>query len=225
MSGIDTLLTLSKTLHQQVWPSADPAQFDQYFSHKFKAIAGKVQQDRAQWELFHQALHRSQLQLSIDVKDAIVQSDNRIMVISTWHFSDAYGCAQLAVESMMNYVFDGEQVEQVFYMWDIDLQTVTKKLESMPATATEALQKIKNQLTPREMQCFLYVVQGRTAKQIANELELSKRTVEEYLCHMKQKLGLAYLGDALTYAFKQGLMHIAPQLQDYAAEEVSYANA
>lgn len=44
-------------------------------------------------------------------------------------------------------------------------------------------------LTSREKECLEYTVKGFTAKQIAKKLFLSHRTVEEYINHVKQKLG------------------------------------
>lgn len=43
-------------------------------------------------------------------------------------------------------------------------------------------------LTPREQQCLEYTVKGFTAKEIAKELVISPRTVEEYLNQLKIKL-------------------------------------
>ncbi|MDF1796253.1 MAG: helix-turn-helix transcriptional regulator [Coxiellaceae bacterium] len=218
MSGINTILALSKKIHQNVWSDASVQSFKNHFSPKFKAFAGQTEQSVDEWHGFLFALKSSELKLVIEVKDAIVQGDNRLMVISSWKFIDRCGCERLVVESMMSYVFERELVTQLFYMWDYPLQQLTILLESMPATEALSADQIRAQLTPRELQCFLYVVQGRTAKQIASELQLSKRTVEEYLSHMKQKLGLTYLSDAIRYAFSGGLLHISPQL--HAAVEV-----
>ncbi|MDF1759138.1 MAG: helix-turn-helix transcriptional regulator [Coxiellaceae bacterium] len=218
MSGINSILALSKSIHQDVWSQASVQSFKSHFSTTFKAYAGQIEQSTEQWIGFLSALKNSELKLVIDVKDAIVQGGNRLMVISSWKFIDPCGCERLVVESMMNYVIEGKMVTQLFYMWDYPLQQLTTLLESMPAKEALSAEQIKAALTPRELQCFLYVVQGRTAKQIANELQLSKRTIEEYLSHMKQKLGLTYLSDAISYAFNGGLFHVSPQL--HAAVEV-----
>ncbi|MDF1655107.1 MAG: helix-turn-helix transcriptional regulator [Coxiellaceae bacterium] len=218
MSGINTILALSKKIHQNVWSDASVQSFKTHFSPKFKAFAGQVEQSSEDWTAFLFALKSSELKLVIDVKDAIVRGGDRLMVISTWKFIDPFGCERLVVESMMNYVFERNMVTELFYMWDYRLQQLTTLLESVPAKEALSAEQIKAQLTPRELQCFLYVVQGRTAKQIASELQLSKRTVEEYLNHMKQKLGLTYLSDAISYAFNGGLFHVSPKL--HAAVEV-----
>lgn len=46
-------------------------------------------------------------------------------------------------------------------------------------------------LTPRETECLEYTVKGYTAKQIAKELSISPRTVEEYLNQLKLKFAVS----------------------------------
>jgi DNA-binding CsgD family transcriptional regulator len=45
------------------------------------------------------------------------------------------------------------------------------------------------QLTQRELQCLQATVQGFTAKEIAQQLGISYRTVEEYLTNIREKAG------------------------------------
>ena len=52
--------------------------------------------------------------------------------------------------------------------------------------------KINNiRLTNRELQCLKLTIKGYTAKRIAKELDLSHRTVEEYLTNIRIKTGAA----------------------------------
>jgi PAS domain S-box-containing protein len=50
-------------------------------------------------------------------------------------------------------------------------------------------------LTLSEAKCAFFLLQGKTAKQTAQLLHLSYRTVEEKLTHMKRKLGVIYRAD------------------------------
>lgn len=43
-------------------------------------------------------------------------------------------------------------------------------------------------LAPREIECIIYILRGKTSKQIARMLELSHRTVEFYISRLKNKL-------------------------------------
>ncbi len=44
-------------------------------------------------------------------------------------------------------------------------------------------------LTPREMECGSWLLCGKTAKETASILGLSRRTIEDHLSSMKKKLG------------------------------------
>jgi DNA-binding CsgD family transcriptional regulator len=71
--------------------------------------------------------------------------------------------------------------------------------------------KLFDKLTIREMECLTYVTNGFSVKQIANILNLSKRTVESYQCHMYQKLNIsnkAHLVERCWYAGVKDLTKI-----------------
>jgi DNA-binding NarL/FixJ family response regulator len=60
-------------------------------------------------------------------------------------------------------------------------------------------------LSDRELQVFRLVGQGRSVKDIANELFLSPKTVETHKEHIKQKLNLQSSNDLLRYAIETRL--------------------
>jgi DNA-binding NarL/FixJ family response regulator len=49
-------------------------------------------------------------------------------------------------------------------------------------------QNLNIRLTNRQMECIHLLMKGMTAKDIANELHLSFRTVESYLANIKNRL-------------------------------------
>lgn len=53
-------------------------------------------------------------------------------------------------------------------------------------------------LTKRQIQCILRLLQGKTSKEIANDLSISSRTAEMYINQIKQKLNVAYKGDLIN---------------------------
>ena len=57
-------------------------------------------------------------------------------------------------------------------------------------------------LSDRELQVFRLIGQGRSVKDIADELFLSPKTVETHKEHIKQKLNLDSSNDLLRYAIE-----------------------
>lgn len=55
-------------------------------------------------------------------------------------------------------------------------------------------------LTPRERDCVTWLLRGRTASQIGQELGLSKRTVEHYLDNIKDKWGCHNKQELIDFA-------------------------
>ena len=72
------------------------------------------------------------------------------------------------------------------------------------STETQSQQKLVHpvkpgvQLTKREIEVLRLTVKGYTAKKIARFLQLSHRTVEEYLANIKIKMGAASKSDLIA---------------------------
>ena len=60
-------------------------------------------------------------------------------------------------------------------------------------------------LSDRELQVFRLIGQGRSVKDIADELFLSPKTVETHKEHIKRKLNLDSSNDLLRYAIEARL--------------------
>ncbi len=73
-------------------------------------------------------------------------------------------------------------------------------------------------LTQRELECFCLILYGKTARQIAEVLNLSTRTIEEYLLKIKKKLGAKTLSDVHEIGFKLGYIHFSSNLSKIATE-------
>ncbi|MBS0272531.1 MAG: helix-turn-helix transcriptional regulator [Proteobacteria bacterium] len=54
-------------------------------------------------------------------------------------------------------------------------------------------------LTKRQLQCLRMLAAGKTSKEIGNQLELSQRTVESYINAIKNKTGLMYKSDLISF--------------------------
>jgi DNA-binding CsgD family transcriptional regulator len=61
-------------------------------------------------------------------------------------------------------------------------------------------------LSPREVKVLKHVAAGETNKEIAEELQLSVRTVDRHLSNIFSKLGATSRTEAAAYAFRNGLL-------------------
>lgn len=60
-------------------------------------------------------------------------------------------------------------------------------------------------LTKRETECLFYLAEGYTAKEMAQVLNLSPRTVEGYIENMKHKIGCLTTSELLMKIFESGV--------------------
>jgi DNA-binding CsgD family transcriptional regulator len=60
-------------------------------------------------------------------------------------------------------------------------------------------------LSPRQQECFFYLIRGYTAKQIAQKLGCSPRTIETHMDHIRNKLKCPNKGQLIELAFENGL--------------------
>lgn len=61
-------------------------------------------------------------------------------------------------------------------------------------------------LTPREREVFHLVVEGRTTKDIARQLDISVKTAENHRAHMMEKIGAHNTAEVVRYAVRKGLL-------------------
>ena len=70
-------------------------------------------------------------------------------------------------------------------------------------------------LSHRESECLFYLVRGLSVKSIARKMEISHRTVEKFVSHLKQKLCCANKSDLVERIYKDGAVHIIPPRVDF----------
>ena len=72
-------------------------------------------------------------------------------------------------------------------------------------------------LSTRELECLFFTLRGKSAKQIGEIMQLSKRTIESYIESIKNKAGCQNKADLLVLAVSQGYMNfIPPQFLQYS---------
>ena len=78
-----------------------------------------------------------------------------------------------------------------------------------PAAAAKLAEGVTRvQLTPREMAALRLMADGKTNKEIANELDISDRTVKTHLGHLFEKLGVTSRTEAVKVATRRGLVRL-----------------
>lgn len=64
----------------------------------------------------------------------------------------------------------------------------------------------KVELSPREQQCLSLIALGYTTREMADHLGLSKRTLDHYVDHMKNKLGCLKKSEVISRAIELNLL-------------------
>jgi two-component system NarL family response regulator len=78
-----------------------------------------------------------------------------------------------------------------------------------PAAAAKLAEGVTRvQLTPREMASLKLLADGKANKEIANELDISERTVKTHLAHLFEKLGVTSRTEAIKVANRRGLVRM-----------------
>jgi len=71
---------------------------------------------------------------------------------------------------------------------------------------TEPVETVERELTPRQRDVLRLLAQGKRMKEIAAELDLSVRTVENHKAHLLQVLSLTSTADLVRFAIKQRII-------------------
>src|SRR6195256_6855122 len=78
-----------------------------------------------------------------------------------------------------------------------------------PAAAAKLAEGVTRvQLTPRELATLRLIADGKSNKEIANELGISERTVKTHLGHLFEKLAVTSRTEAIKIATRRGLVRL-----------------
>lgn len=130
--------------------------------------------------------------------------DLRVLILSM-HDSPEYISTALS-HGAMGYVLKDVQTEEIktaideVMMGNRYLCTGAKgSLEPSPDTSREPL-------TSREQTVLLQLAQGKSNKEVAQELNISVRTVETHRKNIKRKLGISSTAGLTRYAMEHGVL-------------------
>jgi DNA-binding NarL/FixJ family response regulator len=78
-----------------------------------------------------------------------------------------------------------------------------------PVAAAKLAERVTRvQLTPRELATLRSMAEGKSNKEVANELGISERTVKTHLGHLFEKLGVTSRTEAVRVATHRGLVRM-----------------
>jgi len=118
------------------------------------------------------------------------------------------GNVGLAVQAMkagaLDFVEKPYEADQLMQL--IDTAFARLEQDSGAAARVEAAKAKIAKLSPRECDVLMGLIEGRSNKVIAYELDISPRTVEIYRANLMEKLEVRSLSEALRVAFAAGLI-------------------
>lgn len=94
---------------------------------------------------------------------------------------------------------------------DLDLVRAVKRVAAGEQVVDPQLaekSEIRHGLTARELEILQMIVDGKSNKEIANELDLSVNTVAVHRANMMQALGLHKTAELVAYGIRNGLVNL-----------------
>jgi two-component system response regulator FixJ len=138
----------------------------------------------------------------LDVLEILKQNHPGIPVVMMSGFADV----SMAVKAMRSGASDF--IEKPFQADDIleTIERVMKTSSSETKMVTDANAKVLlGNLSNREMEVLLLLVQGKQNKVVARELDISPRTVEVHRARIMQRLELTSFAELVRLAVQSGL--------------------
>ena len=128
----------------------------------------------------------------------------RIVVLSNYQGSeDIYRAVRSGAMAYLTKDASGEELNNA-------IQSVNRDLRYLPRVALDRLAERMPavDLTPRESEVLLCITQGRSNREIAEQLGIAEKTVRIHVSSMLDKLGVRDRTQATIYALQRGLVHL-----------------
>jgi DNA-binding CsgD family transcriptional regulator len=136
------------------------------------------------------------LHVLLTEKKALQNPHNSKKPIGTMHTSLDLGGSKiakvLAQVSLSDKYFNGQALQQ-------------KKQQSYKTKGSFEM------FSKREAECLFFLMRGKTAREVAQLLFISPRTVESHIANMRGRLDMPSLGALVSWAVEQGMIHEIPE--------------
>ena len=121
-------------------------------------------------------------------------------------------------------ILDENDIVQGIFAYCFDLTTAINKLSNLSGAelwanddklitnkANIGHKYKKIDITERQAECLFFLLRGKTAKEIAKFLNISPRTVEDYIEMLKLKFSCQTKNELVTAALERGLFNMIPK--------------
>jgi len=128
----------------------------------------------------------------------------RIVVLSNYRGSeDIYRALRSGAKAYLTKDASGEELINA-------IQSVYRDLRYLPRIALDRLAERMPavELTPRESEVLVCITQGRSNREIAEELRIADKTVRIHVSSVLDKMGARDRTQATIYALQRGLVHL-----------------
>ena len=128
----------------------------------------------------------------------------RIVILSNYHGSeDIYRAVRARPMAYLTKDASGEELINA-------IQNVDRNLRYFPRVALDRLAERMPSvdLTPRESEVLVCITQGRSNREIAEQLRIAEKTVRIHVSSVLDKMGARDRTQATIYALQRGLVHL-----------------
>jgi DNA-binding NarL/FixJ family response regulator len=128
----------------------------------------------------------------------------RIVILSNYQGSeDIYRAVSSGAMAYLTKDASGEELLNA-------IQSVNRGLRYLPHVALDRLaERMPSiELTPREKEVLTCITQGRSNREIAEELNIAEKTVRIHVSSVLDKMGARDRTQATIYALQRGLVHL-----------------
>jgi DNA-binding NarL/FixJ family response regulator len=131
-------------------------------------------------------------------------ADARVVVLSNYQGSeDVYRAVRSGAAGYLTKDASGQELIDA-------ITTVHRDLRYLPRTALDRLAERTSvtDLTPRETEVLTCITQGRSNREIAEQLHISEKTVRIHVRAVLEKMGARDRTQATIFALQRGLVHL-----------------
>ena len=151
----------------------------------------------------------------IDATKLLLEEQPEIKIIALTMHADKHYIKSMLEAGAHGYLFKNCTYHQLINA----IETVYAGKKYLSEEITEALiddyldkdatpNDVSSELTERELEILILYSEGKTTREISEQLFVSVKTVGTHKQHIMEKLGIKTTVDMIKYALKKGLVHL-----------------